>query len=500
MRKVLVFFLSALTILTAVFCLSGCSEENEIEISSKSDLDGKIIGVQAGTTGEIFVNEEIAAKKVSSYKYVIDAALALKNGAIDVIVIDEIPAREIVKNNPDFVIVDADLVTDEYAIAVKKGNIPLLKSINETIEKIKSDGIYEKLVNAFMPVDGKITIPSISDLGLDVSNKNTDGIIRLGTEAGFPPFEYIEGSEIVGFDICIGDIIASDFGKKLKIVDMSFDSLIAALQSDAVDFVAAGMTETEERRKNVDFSLPYYSSKQVVIVSQEKLKDSDNFFTAFNDVMISRGRWKLIPEGLFTTLLIAFCAIIIGTILGCIFALFRISKFKTLKFISQFYTTLIRGIPMATQLMIFYFVIFSPLGVRNTVLVAIIAFGINSGAYCTEIFRSGIQGVDIGQMEAGRSLGLNWAQTMWKIILPQGFKTILPTFTSEFITLIKETSVASFIAVVDLQKACDNIRNATYNAWIPLLSCAAVYLILTLGLTKLFAVIEKRFSKSDKRS
>lgn len=214
--------------------------------------------------------------------------------------------------------------------------------------------------------------------------------------------------------------------------------------------------------------------------------------------MISHGRWMLIPEGLGTTLLIAFCAILIGSVLGCVFAIFKISESKALKLIAEFYTTVIRGVPMATQLMIFYFVVFSPIGLSNAVLVAIIAFGINSGAYCTEIFRAGIQGVDRGQMEAGRSLGLSWSQTLVKIILPQAFKTVLPTYTSEFITLIKETSVASFIAVVDLQKTCDNIRNATYNAWIPLLSCALIYLCLTVGLTKLFAFCERRMARSDR--
>ncbi len=214
--------------------------------------------------------------------------------------------------------------------------------------------------------------------------------------------------------------------------------------------------------------------------------------------MIAGGRWKVIPRGLGTTLLIAFCAILIGSVLGCIFALFKLSKSKILRNIANVYTTIIRGIPMATQLMIFYFVIFTPLGMRNAVVVAIVSFGINSGAYCTEIFRAGIQGVDQGQMEAGRSLGLTWGQTMTKIIMPQAFRTILPTFTSEFITLIKETSVASFIAVVDLQKACDNIRNATYNAWIPLLSCAFIYLCLTVGLTKFFSIFEKRMARSDR--
>ncbi len=205
----------------------------------------------------------------------------------------------------------------------------------------------------------------------------------------------------------------------------------------------------------------------------------------------------LIIKGLGNTLLIAICALLIGTVLGCIFALMKVSGNKFLKFIADSYTTILRGIPLATQLMIFYFVIFAPLHLPK-ILVAIISYGLNSGAYCTEIFRAGIQGVDKGQTEAGRSLGLNKNQTLFKIVLPQAVKACLPTYTSEFIVLIKETSVASFIAVMDMTKAGDMIRNSTYNAWIPLITCAVIYLILTVGLTKLFGLIEKRMAKSDR--
>ena len=215
------------------------------------------------------------------------------------------------------------------------------------------------------------------------------------------------------------------------------------------------------------------------------------------DTMIAGDRYMLILQGLGNTLLFAFFAIIIGTVLGCIFALMKVSDSKVLKTIAEVYTTILRGIPLATQLMIFYFVIFAPLGMNRTV-VAVLSYGFNSGAYCTEIFRAGIQGVDRGQTEAGRSLGLNKHQTLFKIILPQAVKAVLPTYTSEFITLIKETSVASFIAVMDMTKAGDMIRNATYNAWIPLLTCAIIYLILTVGLTKLFGIFEKRLAKSDR--
>ena len=208
-------------------------------------------------------------------------------------------------------------------------------------------------------------------------------------------------------------------------------------------------------------------------------------FQSFYDTMIAGQRYMLIIEGLGITVLIAICAILIGTVLGGVFALMKISDNKVLNFFANLYTTVLRGIPLATQLMIFYFVIFAPLGL-NRLFVAILAYGFNSGAYCTEIFRAGIQGIDAGQMEAGRSLGLTKWQTLIKIIFPQAVRAVLPTYTSEFIVLIKETSVASFIAVMDMTKASDMIRNATYNAWIPLLTCAIIYLILTVGLTKLF--------------
>lgn len=219
---------------------------------------------------------------------------------------------------------------------------------------------------------------------------------------------------------------------------------------------------------------------------------------SFYDTMISGERYMLIVQGLGITMLIAICAILIGTVLGFMFALMKVSGNKVLKTIAEVYTTVLRGIPLATQLMIFYFVIFAPLGM-NRLIVAILSYGFNSGAYCTEIFRAGIQGIDIGQTEAGRSLGLSKNQTLFKIILPQAVKNVLPTYTSEFIVLIKETSVASFIAVMDMTKAGDMIRNATYNAWIPLLTCAVIYLVITVGLTKLFGLLEKRMAKSDRR-
>ena len=242
-----------------VFALAGCNEKKTVKINSAEDLKGLTIGAQSGTTGEAYIQDEIEGATCKSFKTVVDAALALKDGSIDAIVIDELPAQAVCKQNPDLTVLYFDLFTDVYAIAVKKGNSDLLNSINKTIATMKADGRCEKLMNSFMPVDGEIKIPAIE--GLKSKDK-----LRMGTEATFPPFEYVENSKVVGFDVSFAQVIANDYGKELEVLNMNFDSLIAALQSDAVDLVAAGMAATEERRKNVDFSDPYYVSKQVVVV------------------------------------------------------------------------------------------------------------------------------------------------------------------------------------------------------------------------------------------
>ena len=256
MKKLL---LTGLALIFAANIFAAGNRE-QVVIKSAADLDGKRIGVQQGTTGELYVQENVKNAKLSSFKSGIDAALDLKNGAIDAVILDELPAKEIVSRNKNLTIVKDNFAREEYAIAVKKGNPDLLNSINKTIERMKANGEYEKLVNAFMPVDGKIVIPA------DKTDSSSEKILKLGTNAAFPPFEYVEGADVAGFDISMGQIIAADYGRRLEVVDMAFDSLIPALQSGAIDFIAAGMSVTEERKKNVDFSVPYFASEQVIIV------------------------------------------------------------------------------------------------------------------------------------------------------------------------------------------------------------------------------------------
>ncbi len=232
----------------------------------------------------------------------------------------------------------------------------------------------------------------------------------------------------------------------------------------------------------------------------------------FKFVFIDGNRYKQLLTGFQNTIKITFGALLIGIIIGIIVAAVRSTYDKNgakmrehggigypilafLNFICKIYLTVIRGTPVVVQLMISYFLIF--VSIKDGVPIGIFAFGINSGAYVAEIFRGGIMSIDNGQFEAGRSLGLNYIQTMFYIIIPQMFKNVLPTLCNEFIALLKETSVAGYVGVVDLTKAGNSIAGRTYSYFLPLLTVAAIYLVIVMILTALVGKLERRLRNSD---
>ena len=226
-----------------------------------------------------------------------------------------------------------------------------------------------------------------------------------------------------------------------------------------------------------------------------------NWFDKLQDTFLEDDRYLWLLEGLGNTLLITLGALLIGVIIGGIIAIAKYfaegnKKLRIVNWICDLYTTVIRGIPVTVLLLVFFYIIF--VSAKDGVPVAIVAFGINSGAYMAELIRSGINAVDKGQMEAARSLGLSKGQAMAKVIFPQAIKNILPAIGNECIALLKETSVAGYVAVRDVTKAGDQIRNLTYDAVSPLLTVALTYLALVVLMTALLNVIEKRLAKSDK--
>lgn len=239
----------------------------------------------------------------------------------------------------------------------------------------------------------------------------------------------------------------------------------------------------------------------------------NEFVDTFKLNFIEKDRWKLIVEGFGNTLKITFFAVLIGIAIGVVIALIRSTYdnnkedykrkggigyvvMSILNGICNIYLTVIRGTPVTVQLLIMYFVIFA--SSRDGLMIAIICFGVNSGAYVAEIFRGGIMSIDKGQFEAGRSLGFNYIQTMVYIIIPQMFKVVLPTLCNEFIVLLKETSIAGYVGIRDLTKAGDLIRGQTFSAYMPLIAVALIYLTLVMILTWLLGKLERRLRKSER--
>ncbi|MCQ2461260.1 MAG: amino acid ABC transporter permease [Clostridia bacterium] len=219
-------------------------------------------------------------------------------------------------------------------------------------------------------------------------------------------------------------------------------------------------------------------------------------------------RWKLLVSGLKITFIVTLGALAIGIVIGLIIAITRtlysnyvVTKppfiLKILNAIANVYLTVIRGTPMMVQLLIMGFVIFVPKTDTGTIVCGIVTLGINSGAYVAEIVRSGLMSIPKGQTEAGRSLGFNYIQTMWYIVIPQAIKNILPALGNEMITLLKDTSLVSVIALRDVTKQAQNIQSLTYNALVPYLSLAVIYLVIVIILTRLLALLEKRLRRSE---
>lgn len=483
----------------------GCgSADNTKTISSIDDLEGSKIGVQLGTTGDIYASDyegDEAGTEVERYNKITDAVQALKQGKIDCVIADEQPAIASVENEGSLVILDEPFALEEYAICIAKDNDELLEQVNGAIAELQEEGTLDEIISNYIGDDTKGKFPYESPEGVTYDN----GTIVVATNATFKPYEYYESGEVVGIDMDIMHAIGDKLGMSIEIEDMEFDSIINAVSSHKADVGIAGMTMTEERAKSINFSTSYITSKQVMIVKDANaVADGQTFTEKLYANFVKDGRYQYLLTGLRNTLVIALCAVIIGVLIGFFVAIIRVSYDKTgahviLNGICKVYLTIIRGTPMMVQLLIIYYVVFKSVNVSK-VLVAIIAFAINSGAYVAEIMRGGIMSIDNGQMEAGRSLGLSHKQTMTAIILPQAIKNVLPALANEFIMLIKETSICGYIGLTDLTRGGDIIRSQTYEAFIPLVAVAFVYLIIVELLTVLVGKWEKSLRKTERKA
>lgn len=506
-KQILCLLLTAIALLGIAACgqstegTTGTADTQTV-IGTVDDLPGKRIGVQLGTTGDIYASDyegDDAGTVIERYNKGADAVQALKQGKIDCVIIDEQPALAFVEQNLGLKILEEEFALEDYAFMVAKGNDELLARVNQALTELNDEGVLDNIKKNYVGTESEVGIYPYEPADIERPN----GTLTLATNAEFPPYEYYEEGKITGMDMDIMQAVCDKLGMEMKIEDMAFDSIISAVSTGKVDIGASGFTVTEERKKNVDFSDTYTTSKQVIIIADEEVQGEATGFTEkLYDNFIKDQRFMYLLRGLVNTLLITIFAVMIGIVLGFLIAIVRTNHDRNggltvLNAICKLYLTIVRGTPVMIQLLIIYYVIFSSVNTGKTI-VAVIAFGLNSAAYVAEIVRSGIMAVDIGQFEAGRSLGLTYKQTMVSIVMPQAVKNILPALCNEFISLLKETSISGYIGLMDLTKGGDIIRSVTYEAFMPLVAVAVIYLIMVMGLSKAVNLLERRLRGNER--
>ena len=498
-RGCCIIILTAL--LFATMLLSGCGSKNaeKSTVSSVKDLEGAKIGVQLGTTGDLYVSDyEKKGSMILRYTKAADAIQALKQGKADCIVVDKSPAEVFLHDNTELSILNEEFIKEDYAICISKENEKLKEKINQAIGTLKKNGTIQQIMNHYIGDSTKGKSPYKKDTTVE----RTNGTLVVATNATFEPYEYMQGEEIVGIDMNLAQAICDLLGMDLKVENLEFDAIINSVQSGKADIGLAGMTVTKERLQSIDFTDSYTTSTQVIVVRNGESSAITSLKQKFYSNFIEDNRYLYLVKGLLITLQITILAILLGVAIGFLVGILRAmcdgrKKYKLLNLLLKGYVTIIRGTPTMIQLLIIYYVIFASSDM-NKVLIAVIAFGVNSSAYVAEIVRSGINSVDSGQFEASRSMGFSYGQTMVYVILPQAVKNVLPALGNEFIVLLKETAITGYIGIMDLTRGGDYIRSRTFEAFLPLIAVALVYLCIVVLLTAGVSALERKLNTDGK--
>ena len=479
------------------------AQQNEKALTSLSDFNKKEIriGIQTGTTFGDLANEFLPEAECQFFNSNTDMAHLIVLGKLDGAIVDEPVAKSLCSNIQGLTYIKDYIEKAEFAFAIPKSEKgeKLKEQLDEFIKKSKKNGVTTELEDIWFGEDeSKKTIDFDSMTG-------ENGIITLATNAEYAPFEYIQDNKIIGYDIDCAVRFAKEYGYKLNIEDMNFDAIITSLASQKYDLAAAGISITEERKQSVNFSEPNYEGGAVLVIRDSQKNSSANSGTLFSSLkssfektFIRESRWRLIVNGISVTVLISILSAVLGTILGFLICALRMNGNKIVNGAALTYIRIMQGMPMVVLLMILFYIVFAKTGV-SSITVAVIGFGMNFGAYVSEMIRTGILAVDKGQMEAALALGYTKPHAFLKVVLPQAARHFLPVFQGEFISLVKMTSIVGYIAIQDLTKAGDIIRSRTYEAFFPLVTTAIIYFIIAWILTRVLVSIQNRLNPKKRR-
>ncbi len=479
--------------------------ENKSEkIKSIDDLKNKQIGVLLGSVHDTYAIKNFPNAKIMQYKNPSELILAVKSGKVDAAMYTSETLYEILRIEKDLQILGDTLFSVPIAMGFNQKNDELKEKFNQFLKSVKANGIFDEMAKRWI-TDGKIEMP-------EISNSKQNGVLVIGTvsDKGLP-FTIVKDNKLIGFDIELAERFAASLGKEVKYSDMEFGSLIVAAATNKIDMITSTLMITKERAKQIDFSDAYMQLGASMFILKKNVEgteiatntiNEDSFVNgvieSFKSNIIQENRYLLILDGLQTTAIISIFATIFGTLLGGLVCFMRMSRRKILLVTAKVFISVLRGTPVLVVLMIIFYVVFASVDIEP-VVVAVIAFGLNFAAYVSEMFRTGIEGVEKGQTEAGIAIGFTKVKTFMYIVLPQAIRRILPVYKGEMISLVKMTSIVGYIAVQDLTKASDIIRSRTFDAFFPLIMVAVLYFLISWLLMVSIGYIERVTNPKLKR-
>ena len=466
--------------------LTACAKSVE-----RPAIDEGRVGAMTGTTGAVYVQNNYPLSSVQLYDSISDAILALQTGRLDYVITAYTTAINFVRNNNDLELLPGELTDEGASIAIGKNDERLLAEVTAVLEQFRADGTLETIVNSWIKTDG-------SDYVQTEIPYNPDGeVLTVGIAANREPMCFVKNNKIVGLDCELIERIAFELGMRVEYMDMQFSALVAALESGKVDAVISNMTPTAERREVVNFTPEYFINPQVLLITKTPEASAAAGVVAFvaktaesaRRTFIVDNRWRLVLSGLRVTVLISLCSLILGSAIGALICAMRQSRFGIVSGIAKIYIRVIQGLPAITLLMLLFYVFLVKVDIDG-LWVAVLGFSMNFAAYSAEMFRTGIDAVDKGQIEAAMASGFSKRQVFTLITLPQSARHILPVFKGEFISMVKMTAFAGYIAVQDLTKVSDIIRSQTFESFFPLIATAAIYFIITYLFIALLNAVE----------
>ncbi len=430
-----------------------------------------------------------------------DGIVLLKNNKLDAYANDYPIIAASVAQNPELAISPVRGAKEKYGIGLIKGN-KLTPKIEKVISEFEKDGTLSRLNGIWLGNDEKLKV--IPEQNWPQKN----GVLKVAVDVAYP-MVYISNNNLVGYDVNLAVLIGKALDFKVEFVLVSSEARIATLQSSKADIIVSFLSITEERKQVLDM-IPYYDSTPVFMVRKADLlgedidygqdKSLENFWNelkaSFNRTFVVEDRWKLIIDGLGVTIFISVCSGILGSIIGFCLCMLRRTKNKVIDRLTFAFIRIIQGIPAVVFLMVLYYVVFGKVDI-SPVAVSIIGFAINFGAYVSEMMRTGIEAVDVGQNEAALALGYTKVQSFFKVIFPQAAKHFLPVMKGEFIGMVKMTSIVGYIAGQDLTKATDIIRARTMEAFFPLIITAIIYFIIANLMTLVITKYELKISRKS---